>query len=221
MARSVPIDPLRDPRCLVTTDAIVIDGANGVCHDARIAGGRGRFDSLAVHTALSLAVLAASLIALSLVRRGPARPVRALRGLAPIAPALVLALVAALPGVWALTYVRADAPHRWPARAARLAQRLDTVVRFAAQHQGCVIAELSACPACDPLVRYAVPVHRARCPRIARITFGRDGLAGACIARGPDALWCGADETTPHAPDARRVALAPAASPPRPRTRTP
>jgi hypothetical protein len=80
---------LDDPRCLVTSDALVIDGANGVCPDARIGQANA---GLASFVALLIASLLAALV-LTRVRL-PARA-RAM-GL------FALATLASLPGWYAL-----------------------------------------------------------------------------------------------------------------------
>lgn len=213
-ATATTVDPLRDPRCLVTTDAVVIDGANGVCHEARAGAGAAHRGSSFFAASAGLLALVFLGAALTRARRGPSR------NLAP-GLAVVFALVCALPGFHAVFFVRADAPASWPSRAHALQERIETVVSFSERHHNCVWTDLRACPACDPVMRYAVPVPPAHCARIARINFAADGLAGACVRTDPDTLTCGgAPSVGPRIPRSLALALAPRApSAPRARPR--
>ena len=165
-------DPLRDPRCLVTPDAVVIDGANGVCAEARL-GAR----SLAPHAvAVHLALIAAVVVALLGRARWRAGAVVLCAG---------AALGAAAPGWRALFAQRADARAGAPVRAL-----LDQLAAFSREHGGCVRVARNECVACEAMVHYAHPA-RARCRERASIELGADALGARCV-RTAGGLRCGA-----------------------------
>lgn len=167
-------DALTDPRCLVTPESLLVDGANGVCRDARLGARDG-----AMLRAGGL-VLAAALIAAWLVARRPG-----VRGR--IALIVALAIGAALPGAHALLAQRADRPTEIAATAAATT-RLHDEVRAFARRNGCARTTLDRCAACAPVVRLALA--GLRCDRPASIELHADALARPCAARGRT-LACG------------------------------
>jgi hypothetical protein len=165
---------LDDPRCLVTSDALVIDGANGVCRDARI----GRpIAGIASSAALVIASLLAALV-LTRVRL----PTRARAW-----GALVLAAVASLPGWYALATTRADAPLAVAHAAAEIAA-LHDAIRAHAARRGCAEIRESTCVACEPIARLAL--SGLTCERPATIVLRDDALGGDCVVH-EEALICG------------------------------
>jgi hypothetical protein len=165
---------LDDPRCLVTSDALVIDGANGVCPDARIGQANA---GLASFVALLIASLLAALV-LTRVRL-PARA-RAM-GL------FALATLASLPGWYALATTRADAPHAVAHTSAEIAALHDALRDFALR-RGCAEVRENTCVACEPIARLAL--SGITCERAATIVLRDDALGGHCIEHA-DALICG------------------------------
>ncbi len=166
-------DPLTDPRCLVTTDALVIDGANGVCRDARLG-------EASASRALAWLLLAALVFA-----GWRAKGITSRRRAALVA---VTALLAAAPGYLALARSRADAPSRVAQSAEEIRDLERSMRRFARAH-GCAVVEGDACAACAPIERLAL--SGLSCASPAAIELRADALHGACVERGAR-LVCGA-----------------------------
>jgi hypothetical protein len=161
-----------DPRCLATTDALVIDGANGICLDRRIGSAEAGSTSAA-------ALLAASVLAALVLLRLEARTrTRA---------ALAVGSLAALPGWYALA-TRADAPQTVGRTSAEIAA-LHDALRDHAQRHGCARVRDHACVACEPIARLAL--SGLACERAAEIDLREGALGGRCVAQ-EDALFCGA-----------------------------
>lgn len=167
-------DALTDPRCLVTAETLRLDGANGVCRDARL----GARDATAQRA--GALVLVVALAAAWLFARRPS----------PRSRALVLAfaaVLAAAPGFHAILAVRADRPAAL-AETARASTRLHDVVRgFASRHR-CARIDVDHCPDCMPAVRLALA--GLRCDAPASIELHEGAFAGACVERGRT-LFCG------------------------------
>ena len=165
-------DPIHDPRCLVTSEALFVDGANGVCHDPRVGDpSPWRAVGLVVATALVIAWLSRA--------RLPSRR-RA-------AWLLALALGAALPGWLALLVVRADGPMQISASAAETRRLHDTLRDFAREH-GCAEVRLDHCLTCAPIARLAL--SGLTCDHPASIELHEDAASGACAVE-DDTLICG------------------------------
>lgn len=162
---------LEDPRCLVTTEALVVDGANGVCRDARL--GRDVPVRASVHLALALSI--------AVLARRASRPSHRRW------TALALALVAALPGWHAVLALRADAPSRVAATAQEIRSLHDTLRAFATRHE-CARIRRDECVACQPVARLALA--GLRCEHPASIDLHADAWRG-CIER-ESTLVCGA-----------------------------
>ncbi len=130
------MDPLVDPRCLVTAEALLVDGANGVCGAPRHHAGE------APPLPASSLFVVVFVVALAVRLRRPlmARPGALLAG------ALV---VGALPGLIAVVAVRADRPFAVGATADRVVHVHDEVTAFARAHGGAFLrteAELAVVP---------------------------------------------------------------------------
>jgi len=163
-------ESLTDPRCVATVDALVLDGANGVCRDARLGA---RDESAWRAGALALAVL----VALAIL-------------VAPRKRALVvgLAFALALPGFVAMTTLRADRPTEVARSAASIAALHGAIRAFAVRH-GCARVTLSECVGCEPIARLALA--GLACERPAAIELHEGTLERGCEERDA-ALVCGA-----------------------------
>lgn len=169
------MDPILDPRCLMTTESLVVDGANGVCHEPRLEARR-------PPGAASLLALAMMIGAMSwfLRTRVPLRLRRAL---------LVGTLAfAAVPGLWAILAVRADAPRTIDRSARRITRTHDEVRAFATAH-GCAWIRTESSIAAEPITRLAL-VDR-RCADPAAIDLFADTLESGCVERADGSLACG------------------------------
>jgi hypothetical protein len=174
IARAVDERPLDDPGCLATSDALVIDGANGVCRDPRL----GQTSAgLASGVALVLASLVAAL-ALTRARLDPRVRARA---------ALCLAALACLPGWYTIATTRADAPQHLERTASEISALHDALRTFA-RRRGCAQVRENACVACEPIARLALTgLH---CDRPAEVRLHEGALGGRCEERA-GALVCG------------------------------
>jgi hypothetical protein len=131
------MDPLHDPRCLVTTEALFLDGANGVCGTPRQSAGEGP-PALALLTFILVLAVAITVRTRSrlLARRT-------------IVMATVALALAALPGLWAILALRADRPTDVATSASRVARAHHAVHAFAREHRGAVLrtqTEISIVP---------------------------------------------------------------------------
>ncbi|MBX7194579.1 MAG: hypothetical protein K1X94_21160 [Sandaracinaceae bacterium] len=156
-------DPLQDPRCLVTTEALVVDGANGVCRDARVG-------DASVLRAASWIVGAALVVAWWRAERLPRRR--------RVAVVVALATMAALPGWYALLAVRADSPSH-VAESARDVHRLHDGLRDFARRHGCAEVTVDACTGCAPIARLAL--SDLICATPASIELHEDALEVGCL----------------------------------------
>lgn len=161
--------------CITSTDALVIDGANGVCRGVRAnAGG-----PLGIDVVLSLVLVALAALVMKVRNAGARRW---------IVRALVVAV--ALPGAHALLALRADRPTAIYEHAARITALHDAVRSHATEH-GCAVVVHDACLACRPIAVLAL-VDR-QCSDPAPIELHEDALETGCEATGAR-LVCG------HAP---------------------
>ena len=169
------MDPIVDPRCLVSTESVIIDGANGVCHEARLHA----HDGPGMPALFALVMM---LGALSwLVRERISLALR--RGL------LITALAgASIPGLTALLAVRADAPGSI-ARSARRIERTHDETRAFAEAHGCAWIRTDTSLAAVPITRLAI-VDR-RCADPAPIDLFADALETGCTQRTDGSLACG------------------------------
>jgi hypothetical protein len=191
------LDPILDPRCLVTTESVVIDGANGVCHEPRLHAHDGP-------GAMALFALVMMLGALSwLVRdRISLRLRRAL---------LIATLAAAsIPGFASLLAVRADAPAHVARTARRLTRTHDEVRAFAEAHE-CAWIRTDVALAAVPIARLAIVDQHCTDP--APIDLFADALESGCTET-DGALACGTIDDDSRLPTQ-------ATPPPLPLPRTP
>ncbi|UJR82714.1 hypothetical protein [Sandaracinus amylolyticus] len=166
--------PVLDAICLDSPEALLLDGANGVCGEAR--AGAGRAEWLHVGATLVAAVAIAAWLS---SRRVPS----AIR-----APGIVLvALVAAFPGIWALIALRADRPSALRDTARDTIVLHDRMRTFAVDH-GCAEARWASCDACMPAARLALA--GLQCDAPATIVLGEGALDAHCEERGRS-LVCG------------------------------
>jgi len=159
--------------CITSTEALVIDGANGVCRDVRADAGA----PLGLEVWLTLVLVAVAAVVLR------ARTAVARRR-------WIIALMlgaAAIPGTHALLVLRADRPTTIYAHAARIVALHDAVRSYATEH-GCAEVVRDACLACRPIALLAL-VDR-RCSDPMPIEFHADALESGCEARGAR-LVCG------------------------------
>lgn len=160
--------------CIATTAELVIDGANGVCADARDgAGAPLTFAELA--PVLGLMVLGAVMLWLRKRRR------------APIAALGLMLAAAALPGTYAALAWRADRPAEVRASVAPIERLHDGIRAFADEHD-CAELVRSECLACEPIARLALVDRRCNFP--APIEIHADALEAGCIDEG-GRLRCG------------------------------
>lgn len=169
------MDPILDPRCLMTTEAVIVDGANGVCHAPRL-------EARQPPGAEALFALAMTIGAISWFVRERV-PLRLRRML------LLATLVAAsLPGFWAILAVRADAPRTIDRSARRVTRTHDEVRAFAEAH-GCAWIRTESSVAAEPVTRLALTGHRCADP--APIDLFADALESGCVESDDGALACG------------------------------
>jgi hypothetical protein len=175
--RPLRVDPLLDPRCLVDTEAVALDGADGVCRAPRLGAGRG----LGPETLL---VLVVGLLSLAwFLRERAALPARRI--------ALVLTLVVgAIPGTYAVLTVRADRPGRVDA-SARALTRLHDQIRAFATARPCAWVRTESCVACVATAQLALVGHTCTGETTeAPIDLFSDALDVGC-AEVDGALRCG------------------------------
>lgn len=172
------MDPLIDPRCLVTTEAIVVDGANGICRDARLRSHVSGAAAAIVVVALvaAMAWFTRERVAISLRRA-----------------ALVLTMfLAALPGLYSVLAVRADRPAEVDRSARRIARTEEEIRDFAVAHR-CAWIRTQSASAALPIARLAITGHGASvagCEEPAPIDLFADALEGGCTEV-EGALRCG------------------------------
>lgn len=130
------MDPLRDRSCLMSLDAVVVDGANGVCHAPRFFATASPWIAIVI----ALCELGLALAWLSAIRRGR-------RALATGIAALVLASL--VPGWVALLTVRADRPTALVSAVRTVA----SVHESGGDHR--LVATRDAPVAIDPILRLA------------------------------------------------------------------
>lgn len=169
-------DALTDPRCVVTPESLLVDGANGVCRDARL----GSREDAALRAG-GLLCGAALIAAWLLTRRATVR----MR----IALVLTLVVAAAIPGAYSMLALRADRPARMHETVASSMRLHDRARAFAIEH-GCARVMLDRCASCAPAMRLALA--GLRCARPASIELHERAFDGACEVRGRT-LVCGAE----------------------------
>lgn len=185
----------------MTTEAIVVDGANGVCHEPRL-------EARQPPGAASLFAALFVVGALSWFARDRL-PVQLRRGL------LVLALaVAAVPGVWAIFAVRADAPGQSARSARRIARTHDEIAAFARAHE-CAWVRTESSIAALPVARLALIGQRCASP--APIDLFADALESGCTENEDGSLSCGTVDDDSRLPEQ----TLPPVWPPAPTTATP
>ena len=166
------LDPLRDPRCLVTTDSVVIDGANAVCHAPRLG-----------HPGSPLAFVVACIVFVATL--AALRSFRGSRdaGGAAVTLALFL-LLGAAPGLASLALTRADRPSNAFTLSRQISSLADSITRFDRAHAGCIVIDTSQCIACEPIARFARSASTRNaslpCPIPAVVQLGEGSLGGTC-----------------------------------------
>lgn len=187
------VSSLTDPRCLVTTEAIMLDGTNSVCGASRHPE-QWQLPGAAIPFML---VVAAVGVAAALFR-----------GKQAVSRFIVVVLtLSCAPGLWAVLITRADAPGRVYRIAAEVARFGDALARF---HQGrSVVSVQNDCLECQapllfvdqgrlPECRVAadgrseclVPPNRTWTPADGALVLHPDALRGECAAVGAT-LTCG------------------------------
>ena len=156
----------------------MIDGANGVCAQART-GAR----SLAtLDAAIGLAIVLIAFLALVTRHERYASRLRVC--------ALIVVLALATPGWWALVAQRADAPARIGDSARQIDALGISVARFAAV-RGCVEVTRDDCVACEPIVRLATAGYRpCASPPSRVVVLAVDAFATPCVGNA-NLLVCG------------------------------
>lgn len=187
------VSSLTDSRCLVTTEAIMLDGANSVCGASRHPEQWQLPGALLPFIAVTAAVAVAAVLFCGK---------RAVGRWAVVAFALSCA-----PGLWAVLITRADAPGRVYRLAAEVAQFGDALSRF---HQGRkVLSVQNECLECqapllfvdqgklpecraaaDGKLECLVPPNRTWTPPDGTLVLRPDALRGACTVVGAT-LTCG------------------------------
>jgi hypothetical protein len=179
------VDPILDPRCLMTTESLVVDGANGVCHEPRL-------DARQPPGAASLFALAMMLGAISWFVRDKVS-LRLRRGIL-----LVTLAVASVPGFWAILTVRADAPRTVDRSARRLTRTHDEVRAFTEAH-GCAWIRTEGSIAAEPIARLAMT--GLRCANPAAIDLFADALESGCVESVDGSLACGTIDDDTRLPE--------------------
>jgi hypothetical protein len=100
------------------------------------------------------------------------------------------AAFAASAGWWMVLAVRADAPPYAAATAAHIEDLVDRLDAFAWARHECVETVHNTCVACEPLLRFALPMHVSCAHAHGRVELRKGALSGACTQHG-DALDCG------------------------------
>lgn len=165
---------MRDGDCLATGEALLVDGANGVCRDLRLDAPSGHVGHLAALVLAALIVagwLSASRVA-----------TRARR-----AVVVAIGVLAAIPGAHALLVLRADRPTE-RAETARASTALHDRIRDFAQRNGCARVEIEGCPECMPAARLALA--GLRCDAPVRVELREGALDARCDERA-GTLVCG------------------------------
>ena len=172
-----------DPSCPSNAEQVLVHGANAVCgvpaaHDvAGIASGA----ALALSGSLALA------FAYALAQRRRPSSTR-------MAMLLLAAAAIAAPGLRAVWMDRADAPLRADDTSKRVTALVDEMDDFASKRNECLQEVRNDCEACQPLVRFVLPLHTACAHPQGRIELWRNALTTGCVVRG-DTLECGTSKT--------------------------
>lgn len=149
--------------CITSTEAMVIDGANGVCRGVRTnAGGP-------LGTEVALSLLLVLVAAWALRARLETAPRRWALG--------VLVGALAVPGLHALFFLRADRPATIYEHAAHIRALHDAVRSYAAE-RGCAVVVRDECVACRPIALLAL-IDR-ECSDPAPVELHEDALEAGC-----------------------------------------
>ncbi|HEX3772727.1 MAG TPA: hypothetical protein VHV30_17730 [Polyangiaceae bacterium] len=174
--------PLSDPACPSSAEQLLVDGANAVC-GVRDAGEAARASTLRAKAALGLSVALGIAFAWALVQRRGVSPVR-------MAVLLVAAALIAMPGLRAVWVDRGDAPLKAEVPAKKVTALVSQIDAFASARNDCLQEVRNDCVACQPLVRFALPVHTSCAHPRGRIELRSDALSSGCVVHG-DTLECG------------------------------
>jgi hypothetical protein len=179
---SAEVRPLPDPSCPSTPEQLLLTGANAVCG---VPAPRNAIATSTFRTeaALGLSVALGLAFAWALVQR---------RGLSPtrLGILLVAAILIATPGLRAVWLERGDAPLHADASAKKVATLVGEIDAFASARDDCLQEVRNDCLACQPLMRFALPVHTSCAHPRGRIELRPDALSSGCTVRG-DTLECG------------------------------
>jgi hypothetical protein len=173
---------LSDPLCPTSAEQLLLDGANAVC-GVRDTGEAARTSTFRAKAALGLSVALGVAFAWALLQRRGVSPTR-------IAVLLVAAVLIAMPGLRAVWIDRGDAPLRAEVPAKKVTALVSQIDAFASARDECLQEVRNDCVACQPLMRFALPVHTTCAHPRGRIELRRDALSSGCVLHG-DTLECG------------------------------
>jgi len=176
---SANVRPLPDPSCPSTAEQLLVHGANAVCGVPEVAEGA----SFRTKAALGLSVALGLAFAWALIQRRGVSPAR-------MAVLLVAAVLIATPGLRAVWLERADAPLHGDASAKKVSTLVGEIDAFASARSDCLQEVHNNCVACQPLMRFALPVRTTCAHPRGRIELRSDALSGGCVVHG-DTLECG------------------------------
>lgn len=165
----------------MTTDAILIDGANSTCGASR-----------PEQTPAAVSWSAACAFGLAIVLLLQFRSWKKQWGRWEVAGLLAVAASAAAPGFWALAFKRADAPSRRVDTSRAIAAVLDPLNAFASTHHLCVRV-LNECVACEPILRFAIPRRFACAHEEGSVSLRPNAISTGCRVH-DDVLDCGKRE---------------------------
>jgi hypothetical protein len=173
------VRPPSDPSCPTTAEQLLVHGANAVCGVPAVSEGAG----LRTKAALGLSVALGLAFGWALMHRRGMSPTR-------MAVLLVAAVLIATPGLRAVWLERADAPLHAEASAKKVTALVDEIDAFASARDDCLQEVHNDCEACQPLMRFALPVRTTCAHPRGRIELRSDALSSGCAVHG-DTLECG------------------------------
>ena len=186
----------------MTTESLVVDGANGVCHEPRLDARQPPGTSAVIAIAMMFGAVSWFVRARVSLRLRRALLVGTLA-------------LAALPGFWAILTVRADAPSTIARSARRLTRTHDEIRAFAHAHQ-CAWIRTESSVAAEPIARLAMAGQRCSDP--ASIDLFADALESGCVETEHGSLACGTVDDDTRLPEQALpppLPLAPAPARPR------
>jgi hypothetical protein len=176
---SADVRPLPDPSCPSTAEQLLLHGANAVCGVPEVAEGA----SFRTKAALGLSVALGLAFGWALIQRRGVSPTR-------MAILLVAGVLVATPGLRAVWLERGDAPLRADTSTKKVSTLVNEIDAFASARNECLEEVHNDCVACQPLMRFALPMHTTCTHPRGRIELRSDALSSGCVVRG-DTLECG------------------------------